>query len=322
MGKRRKVAVVVFFLFVFAFFIIPYMIPIPNLAWTFPSDMLGKEDSKFTVVNGLKVHYKIYGSGEPVIILMHGFGAYSFSFDPVIKDLSKFATVVALDRPAFGFTERPLLNVWKGPNPYTHEFAADLTVGLMDELGIKKAILLGHSAGGAVALLTYYRHSERVSALILEDVAVYGGGSPWFMALLRYLPQFQRLGSLLVRSIAGESGTNTIYLAWYNDSKITPDIIEGYRRPLMAENWDYALWQFILASHELRLEENLSKVSVPVLVITGTEDKIVPPSDAERLAKEIPNAVIVKIEECGHIPHEEKPEEFLGAVLEFLGLQA
>ena len=44
------------------------------------------------VVNGLKVHYKIYGSGEPAIILMHGFGAYVFSFDSIIKDLSKYGT--------------------------------------------------------------------------------------------------------------------------------------------------------------------------------------------------------------------------------------
>ncbi|MGC8936665.1 MAG: alpha/beta fold hydrolase [Candidatus Methanomethylicaceae archaeon] len=68
--------------------------------------------------------------------------------------------------------------------------------------------------------------------------------------------------------------------------------------------------------------KRICRRSLPVLVITGTEDKIVPPSDAERLAKEIPNAVLVRIEECGHIPHEEKPEEFLSAVLEFLGLQA
>ncbi|MGC8936667.1 MAG: alpha/beta fold hydrolase [Candidatus Methanomethylicaceae archaeon] len=88
MGKRRKVAFIVLFLFLIIFFIAPYVIPIPNLTWTFPSDMLDKEDSKFIAVNGLKVHYKIYGSGEPVVILMHGFGAYSFSFDPVIKDLS------------------------------------------------------------------------------------------------------------------------------------------------------------------------------------------------------------------------------------------
>lgn len=318
MNKKRKIIIIGLASFLFIFFVVPYLIPIPEIPGTFPSDRLGKEDSKFMIVNGLKVHYKIYGSGEPAIILMHGFGAYLFSFDPIIKDLSKYGTVIAFDRPAFGFTERPLLENWEGINPYTNEFAADLAVGLMDGLGIHKAIILGHSAGGAVALLTYYRHPDRVSALILEDAAVYGGGAPWFVGIFQYLPQFQRLGPLLVRSIAGDSGINTIYLAWYNDSKITPDIIEGYRRPLMADNWDYALWQYTLASRDLRLSDNLSKISVPVLIITGTEDKIIPPSYAERLAKEIPSAYLVRIDECGHIPHEERPEEFLNAVVEFL----
>lgn len=316
--RKRSVIVIALLFILLIFFVVPYLIPIPKLPGTFPSDALGKEDSKFLVVNGVKVHYKLYGSGEPAIILMHGFGAYSFSFDSVMKDLSKYGTVIAFDRPAFGFTERPLLDGWKGPNPYTNEFAADLAVGLMDKLGIDNAILLGHSAGGAVALLTYYRHPERVSALILEDAAVYGSGTSWYTKLFLYLPQFQRLGPLLVRSIAGESGINTIYLAWYNDSKITPDIIEGYRRPLMADNWDYALWQFTLASKDLKLAEKLSRISVPVLIITGTEDQIIAPSDAARLATEIPNAVLVSIKNCGHIPHEERPEEFLNAVISFL----
>ncbi|MEM3366648.1 MAG: alpha/beta hydrolase, partial [Candidatus Methanomethyliaceae archaeon] len=151
MNKKRKIIIIGLASFLFIFFVVPYLIPIPEIPGTFPSDRLGKEDSKFMIVNGLKVHYKIYGSGEPAIILMHGFGAYLFSFDPIIKDLSKYGTVIAFDRPAFGFTERPLLENWEGINPYTNEFAADLAVGLMDGLGIHKAIILGHSAGGAVA---------------------------------------------------------------------------------------------------------------------------------------------------------------------------
>ncbi|MBC7113414.1 MAG: alpha/beta fold hydrolase [Candidatus Methanomethyliales bacterium] len=123
---------------------------------------------------------------------------------------------------------------------------------------------------------------------------------------------------MFVRNIAGESGINTLYLAWYNGSKITPDIIEGYRRPLMADNWDYALWQYTLASRDLRLSQNLSGVSVPVLVITGAQDQIISSSYAKRLANEIPGANLVEINECGHIPHEEKPMEFLSVVTAFL----
>ncbi|MEM4656808.1 MAG: alpha/beta hydrolase [Candidatus Methanosuratincola sp.] len=318
LSRRKKILLLSLAVTLILFLVVPFLIPITPLTGTFPPDRLGKTDSRFAEVNGIKVHYKMYGAGEPVFILMHGFGAYSFSFDPVIRQLSEYGTVIAFDRPAFGFTERPILDAWEGPNPYTSEFASDLTVGLMDELGVDKAILVGHSAGGAVAILTYYRHPERVSALILEDAAVYGGGAPWYIGLFLWLPQVQRLGPLLVRGIAGDSGISTIYLAWHDDSKITPDTIEGYRRPLMAEGWDYALWQFTLASGRTDLKSNLSKISVPVLVMTGSEDKIVPPANAIKLSEDIPGSTLVVIPDCGHIPHEECPLEFLDAVMAFL----
>jgi hypothetical protein len=67
--------------------VMPFLIPVPPLSGTFPPEELARGDSRFVELNGLKVHYVIYGSGEPVIILLHGFGAYLFSFDTIISDL-------------------------------------------------------------------------------------------------------------------------------------------------------------------------------------------------------------------------------------------
>lgn len=319
MRRRYKVTLVAAALVILLIIVVPFLIPIPELAGTFPPERLGRGDSRYVELNGLKVHYVVYGKGEPVIILLHGFGAYLFSFNSVFADLAEYGTVIAFDRPAFGFTERPTLGGWSGPNPYTAEFAADLTIALMDNLGVEEAILVGHSAGGAVALLTYYRHPDRVKALVLEDAAIYGGGgAPGFISALSWLPQVQRLGPLLVRSIAGESGISTIYLAWHDDSKVSPDTIEGYRRPLMAQDWDYALWQFTLASRPLGLETNLSNIAVPTMVITGDDDRIIPASQSVRLASEIPGATLTVIPECGHIPHEEAPSAFVSAMVNFL----
>ncbi|MEN3034759.1 MAG: alpha/beta fold hydrolase, partial [Candidatus Methanosuratincola sp.] len=86
----------------------------------------------------------------------------------------------------------------------------------------------------------------------------------------------------------------------------------------MADGWDYALWQYTLASGGIDLKSNLSSISVPVLVMTGSDDKIVPPTNAFSLAEEIPGSSLVVIPDCGHIPHEETPQEFLGAVISFL----
>ncbi|MCS7098679.1 MAG: alpha/beta hydrolase [Candidatus Methanomethyliaceae archaeon] len=304
-------------LILLASFILPYFIPVPELLGTFPPEELAEEDSKFITIKGLKVHCKIYGSGEPAIILFHGFGAYSFSFNQIIKNLSNHGTIIAFDRPAFGFTERPLLDNWNGSNPYTSEFSVELAIELMNILGLKKSVLIGHSAGGGIALLTYLKYPDRVSALILENPAI-DGGAPWFINLLIALPQLNRIGPLIMRSLAHNSLINGIYMAWYNDSKITPNIIEGYKRPLMAKNWDYALWQFTIAPKKEIPVNILRNISIPVLIIAGTEDELIPLDRIERLSMEMPRAILIKISDCGHIPHEEKAEEFLKIIVEFI----
>jgi pimeloyl-ACP methyl ester carboxylesterase len=319
MRRRYKIALAISAVVIVFLLVMPFLIPISPLTGTFPPERLGNAESRFVELNGVTVHYTVTGSGEPVMILLHGFGAYLFSFDPVVEKLAEYGTVIAFDRPAFGFTERPILDSWSGPNPYTNEFASDLTIALMDSLGVEEAILVGHSAGGAVAMLTYYRHPERVQALVMEDAAIFGGGgAPSFISALAWLPQVQRLGPLLVRSIAGESGISTIYLAWHDDSKVSPDIIEGYKRPLMAQDWDYALWQFTAAAHPLNLDLNLTSISVPTLVITGDDDQIIPTSQSVKLASNIPGATLVVMPGCGHIPHEEAPSAFLEAMVNFL----
>jgi pimeloyl-ACP methyl ester carboxylesterase len=235
-----------------------------------------------------------------------------------MEPLSEAGMVVAFDRPGFGLTERPMPGEWDGESPYSPEAQADLTVALLDELGIDRAVLVGHSAGGTIALLTALRYPERVEALVLEDAAVYeNAGTPeWIGPFLR-TPPMGRLGPLLVRSLTlwGEAAIRT---AWSDPDKITVELISGYKKPLQAENWDRALWELVLASHPLGLEERLDEVSVPALVITGERDRIVPTRNSERLSAELPAAELVVIPDCGHVPHEECPGEFLEAVREFV----
>ena len=157
----------------------PLVIPIPPLPDPPPLSALVDEDSRFIEVNGIDVHYKQYGSGEPVMILLHGFGASTFSWREVMKPLSEYGTVIAFDRPAFGLTERPMPGEWEGESPYTLNSQINLLIGLMDRLNVEKAVLIGNSAGGTVAAAAALAHPQRVAALVLVDAAVYaGGGAP------------------------------------------------------------------------------------------------------------------------------------------------
>jgi pimeloyl-ACP methyl ester carboxylesterase len=296
--------------------VVPFLIPVPPLTDTVPPEQLADADSKFVEINGLTVHYKMIGQGEPVFILLHGFGASLFSWHAVMEPLSQYGTVIAYDRPAFGLTERPVK--WTGVNPYSPEANVALLLGLMDHFGIQKAILVGNSAGGTVSMQFALAHPDRVQALILVDPAVYeGGGGPSWVRILGKTPQMQHLGPLFVRSIQ-KSGLDLIKTAWHDPSKITQETWDGYTKPLKSDNWDRALWDFTMASHDTGLTDHLKDFTVPILVITGDDDRIVPTANSVRLADEIPGAKLVVIKDAGHVPHEEQPAAFMQAVAEFL----
>lgn len=318
MKKSQKIFVGILSFLILAFAIGPFLVPVPPLEGTVPEHELADPDSKFIEVNGLSVHYKEQGAGQTAFILLHGFGASAFSWREVMGPFSELGRVIAYDRPAFGLTSRPMPGDWTGENPYSPESQAAIVVGLMDALGIEKAWLVGNSAGGTVAVYTALTHPERVAGLILVDAAIYtGGGSPAWARPFLGTPQMRHLGPLLARQIA-TSGDDFIRTAFHNPSLVTPEILAGYRKPLQAHNWDRALWELTASSRPLGLAERLDELNLPVLVLTGDDDRIVPTEESIRLGGEIPGATLVVIPNAGHVPHEEKPEEFMQAVRDFL----
>ncbi len=294
----------------------PFLVPVPPLSNTVPPAQLADPDSQFIQINGLTVHVKTMGQGKPVFVLLHGFGASLFSWHAVMEPFSHYGMVIAYDRPAFGLTERPM--TWVGENPYSSQSNVDLLLGLLDHFNVKNAILVGNSAGGTVSMQFTLQHPDRVQALILVDPAVYenGGGPSWLRPFYN-TPQMNHLGPLIVRSIENK-GIDLIKMAWYDPSKITQETLDGYTKPLRSDNWDRALWYFTASSQPSDLPEHLTEFSVPVLVITGESDKIVPTEDSIRLASEIPHATLIVIPQAGHVPQEEQPALFIQAVDEFL----
>jgi len=317
--KRKKlgqIALVSVGFFLLVLLIGPFLVPVPPLQNTTSPQALADPDSQFIEINGLSVHVKTMGQGEPVFILLHGFGASLFSWREVMEPLSQYVTVIAFDRPAFGLTERPL--TWEGNNPYSPEAQVALALGLMDHFAVEQAILVGNSAGGTIAMQVALAEPQRVSALILVDPAGYnGGGAPEWSRPLLATPQMRHLGPLVARQIQAR-GPELLELAWHNPSNLPPEVIAGYNKPLQVENWDLALWEMTLASRASGLSERLADFDLPILVITGDDDRFVPTADSIRLADELPNAELVVIAEAGHVPHEERPEDFMQAVANFL----
>jgi pimeloyl-ACP methyl ester carboxylesterase len=315
MKKIWRILLIILAVLLFVVLIGPFLVPVPPAAGTVPPQQLADANSQFVEIDGILVHYKMMGQGQPYIILLHGFGASLFSWHAVMEPLSQLGTVIAYDRPAFGLTERPMN--WSGLNPYGPEGNDALLAGLMDYFGIQKAILIGNSAGGTLSMQFALLNPDRVQALILVDPAVYENSGPGWVSILGKTPEMQHLGPLIVRSIE-KSGLDLIRTAWHDPSRITQETLDGYTKPLQAENWDRALWDFTMASHDSGLTSTLKDFSMPIEVITGEDDRIVPTADSIRLAGAIPNSKLVIIQNAGHVPHEEQPALFLQAVEEFI----
>jgi pimeloyl-ACP methyl ester carboxylesterase len=319
-NKFLRITITVFIILTLVVVIGPFLVPIPPLNATAQPEDLADEDSLFVEVNQVRLHYKLAGDGEPVFILMHGFGASLFSWREVLVPLAEYGTVLAYDRIGFGLSERPVEGDWEGANPYTLETQTDQLIGLMDHIGATKAILVGNSAGGSVATYAALRYPDRIQAIILVDPAILTGGPPGFIQPLLRTPQLKKLGPLIARSLGGRS-EDLLNLAWNDPSKVTLDILEGYREPLQIRNWDKALWELTMATRWPDYESMVDKINIPVLVITGANDKIVPPEDSIQLAELIPNSDLVVIPNCGHLPQEECPADFLKAVTDFINGQ-
>ena len=320
MKKGWKITLIILGSLLLLILVGPFLVPVTPPENTKSPEALADPESQFTEVNNISVHYKIEGEGNPVFILLHGFGASTFSWREVMTPLSYYGTVIAYDRPAFGLTERPI--AWAGVSPYSQESNIRLLSGLMDQLGVEKAVLVGNSAGGTLATAFTLAHPERVSALILVDAAIYQTmmlNSSLFNLLLN-TPQADHIGPQIARRLVNRSGEDFIRSAWHDPSKLdaNPEILAGYRKPLMVENWDRALWELTKIYHVPDLAVQLCQIHAPTLVISGDDDRIVPVEDSRHLAADIPGAEFVILEACGHLPQEECPQAFMYTVEDFI----
>ncbi len=282
----------------------------------------GKQSSpeqRFIEVNGFKVHYRMAGSEKLLVVLLHGSFLSLRSWRMVFDELAENATVLAFDRPAFGYTSRPLPSKATGVS-YTPEAQSDLIIALIKKLGFSKAVLVGNSTGGTLALLCALRYPQHVDGVVLADAMIYSGYAtsevPAFMkpAMKAMTPLFSRLMKFLITRLYDRN----IRGFWHNKGRLGDDILAAFRSDLMHGNWSRAFWELFLETHHLRLESRLKTMSLPSLVITGEHDLTVKTEESIRLARELPGSELVVVPDCGHLPHEEQPEAFLVAVRKFL----
>ena len=301
--------------------VVPFLIPVESTGTRSYKEVAG-EGASFVTALGTEIYYEKTDfvcsenqncSNPPVIFLLHGFGANTFSFRELTGPLSELGDVIAYDRPGFGLTERP--TSWDGENPYG-SIGNDL---ILDELiqtfaSGRDVILVGHSAGGTLAAQYAVDNKDAVKGLILISPAILsGGGTPSWLNWIYSIPQLDRLGPLLVSSIA-TSGMDLLNRSWYDPNRISYEVIAGYRKPLDVIGWERGFWEFNRAPRAFDIRDRLEEITIPTLLITGDTDNVVATQDTVDLASLIKNSVLFVIPKSGHLAQEETPEETMKAI--------
>jgi len=306
------------FVFLLTLWTVPLLIPLPQIYETEDHKSLAYEDSEFINIDGIDIHVIKKGEGEKTFLLLHGFGSHSYTWFKIMDELSKIGTVIAFDRPAFGLTER-VLNSSLRFNPYSTDYSVELTKKILNYYEIDKAIFIGNSAGGTVSILSYFYYPEKVESLILINPAVYTGNNvSLFNRIIFKIPHVHKYGPYVVSKLLNENGDQIIISAWSDPSLIDDETLENYRKPLKIKNWENSLWDFTISSQNNNVKEKINEIKIPVLIIGGKEDNIIPIEDTIKLHENIEDSILVVLENCGHVPQEECPEIIIKIINEYV----
>ncbi len=261
-----------------------------------------------TVVDGVRWRSReVEGKGEPLVFL-HGLLASSASWQGALAGCSGGRPAIAVDLPGFGCSDRP----W--PHDYTVAGQARSLLRFLDVRGIRRAVLVGNSLGGALALYLAAEHPERVAALVLVDPATPQGRIPWTVRLMRAPLVGEAALGLAFRPFV------TVWLKrglYARASRVTDREVDDAWRPLKIRGTRRAALVAIRTdpSPHRGLE---ARVRLPTLVVWGERDRLLSPRDAERVRSSIEGACLVLIPDAGHLPQREQPEEFARALARFL----
>jgi pimeloyl-ACP methyl ester carboxylesterase len=276
------------------------------------------EDREITV-RGTKIRYRDSGGSGPAVLLTHGIGLMLEIWEPTAAALSGRYRVISWDLPGFGRSE-------VREQPYSVPFFGDFTAAFLDTLGIGKVHAVGHSMGGAVTLAFARKYPSRLNSITLDCAASLGREAPFIFKLFTV----RGIGNLMTKPTRANT-RNALKSMYCNFSRLTPGLEEiWYRISLLPGNQGVflqtlrSMTTFGGQNRDLVAATvgGLPSLTVPVLVIAGRNDAIIPVSHAIEAAKKIPNAKLAIIEDCGHMPQLEKAGEFNGILIDFLGTQS
>lgn len=295
---------------------LPFLLPVPN--GTVDPQTLASPIGQFIRVDGVSIYVEQGGpdDGTP-LILLHGLFGSTFTWRNQLTGLAEAGyRVIAYDRPPFGLSAKDfVLN-------YSPAAQADQLASLLDELRIERATFVGHSAGGSLLAHFAVRHAERIEQMVFAAGAFLGGGGggpPAGVGAAFNWPPLTRWGEILIPAVLTRDRLAGIVAGFYADpDQMTPEVAAGYYRAFEVPGFGAGFMGLIRDTGSPVTEADVQKFTMPVLLLWGEADRVVPLRQAERLQALLPEAVLQVIPGTGHQPMEENPAEFNRMLIEWL----
>jgi len=252
----------------------------------------------------------------PPVVLMHGFGAYSFTWRHIRPALLEAGfRVITTDQPGYGASSR-----LRGP-VYDTGRQAQRVLAVLDALNVPQAHFVGHSFGGRMAMQIAISAPQRMLSLVALAPEAFATDRPGIAQLLKipllgYVIAFYTTLPALVTPFLKATSKRTDW--------ITPEVTSGYSAPLVVKG---SVWGQVWQGRSPKdgaepVPQNLARVAAHTLLIWGEADPVFPASDGRRLLDILPDARLHVIDGAGHLAHEEAPGEVAATMVGFLKARA
>ena len=268
---------------------------------------------RFLDVDGIRLHYLERGEGDP-LILLHGNGSMIEDFETsgLIDMAAKKYRVIVFDRPGYGHSERPRGTIW------TPEAQADLLHRAMEQIGVSRATVLGHSWGASVAIALALKYPKAVTGLILAsgyyypsvrgDVLILSQPAiPVIGDIIRHTiaPIASRLlWPLAMRKIFGPAAVPKKFARFPKEMAVRPSQL----RASAAE-------AFLMIPDAIALQDRYADLRMPVVIIAGDQDRLIDiERQSSRLHRQITQSAFRRVRGSGHMVHQTATSNVMAAI--------
>jgi pimeloyl-ACP methyl ester carboxylesterase len=243
------------------------------------------------------------------IIFIHGFSSNVHTWEYYLQELGKSYPIVAFDIPGFGFSSKPEIS-------YTREGFVEILDKLVNYYKFNYVILIGNSMGGEISLRYSLKYPNKVKKLVLIDSA---GLIP-----RKELPVFLQKGVVFFAENFNFVFRNRFAIsymlksAFYNKDVVDERKVDLYYYPLKTAGGINAHKSLLRSTYNQITKEEMNALQIPTLIIWGQNDTWISLKYGYEFKNSLPNSQLIILPECGHVPQEEKPEESLFYIKEFI----